>query len=250
MISASVVGATGFTGAVLTDSLARHPRGPSPRAHLVLVRGSRSGSEVFPHLRVEAHYQAYDARRVARVGRRLRLLSARGGPSRWWPSWSMPGQGHRSECRFPAEGPRSVPGVVRVRASAAGPLGRAVYGLPELYRDEIAQARLGGQPRLLSHRHAAGDSAARRTSSDLAGVVVDAKSRCLGCGTHCHARRRISARCTTTSARTARWATGTRRRWCRSCRWRRGRRCRSRFTPHLLPVDRGILSTVYCRFAG
>ena len=52
MIAASIVGATGYTGAVLTDILAEHPD-VSLRALTSKSYVGRSVAEVFPHLRVE-----------------------------------------------------------------------------------------------------------------------------------------------------------------------------------------------------
>ena len=58
MITASIVGATGYTGAVLTDILAEHPEvrlGPSRPSP---TSGQRV-DQVFPHLRVDGSYVPY-----------------------------------------------------------------------------------------------------------------------------------------------------------------------------------------------
>ena len=58
MITASIVGATGYTGAVLTDILAEHPEVKFGSLTSKSYVGSRV-DQVFPHLRVTADYVAY-----------------------------------------------------------------------------------------------------------------------------------------------------------------------------------------------
>ena len=64
MIGASVVGATGFTGMVLTDLLDRHP---GVRLDVLTSTSyvGRAVTDLFPELRVEGAYVPYEAAAVA-----------------------------------------------------------------------------------------------------------------------------------------------------------------------------------------
>ena len=57
VITASIVGATGYTGAVLTDILAEHPEVQLGALTSKSYVGSRV-DRVFPHLRVDGGYVA------------------------------------------------------------------------------------------------------------------------------------------------------------------------------------------------
>ena len=244
MISASVVGATGFTGAVLTDLLARHPR---VQIH-ALTSSSYAGlavREVFPHLRVEARYRVYDLRHEAQsdvvfvcyphaesfpvvaelvdAGTRVIDLSA----------------------DFRLKEPDMYPEWYGFEHTRPDLVAETVYGLPELYRTEIAQARLVANPgcyptsMLLGLLPLAG-------RFRFSGVVVDSKSGVSGAGrtatekTHfCTVQDNFRAYSEIGHRHTAEMV--------QELSLAAGEHVPVSFTPHLLPVDRGILSTIYCR---
>ena len=125
------------------------------------------------------------------------------------------------------------------------PAGTA-YGLTELERDAVRQARARRQPGLLSDRVAAGADAAwrRRACSCRAPTsIVDAKSGVSGAGKTPSERTHFSE--------VPRQPVGLRRvRPPARRRDRAGSRARAvTFTPHLVPLDRGILATIYVRVA-
>ena len=145
MITASVVGATGYTGAVLTDILASHP---DVRLKALTSKSyvGRSVSEVFPHLRVEGVYAQYSLEAVA--GSNVVFVC--------YPH----GEAHEvvavlvdSECRvvdlsadFRLTDPHAYAdwyGFVHPRPDLVA---AAVFGLPELHRSRIARARLVANP--------------------------------------------------------------------------------------------------------
>jgi N-acetyl-gamma-glutamyl-phosphate reductase len=250
VIKASVVGATGFTGAVLTDLLARHPR---VRIE-ALTSASYAGltvAEVFPRLRVDAVYQPYDPERLAETdvafvcyphaesfpvvaelvdaGKKVIDLSAdfRLKDPELYPEW------------YGFDHPRE------------DLLAEAVYGLPELYREEIACARLVANPGcyptsmllgLLPLTGTLRPSGAYR----LSGVIVDSKSGVSGAGrkatekTHfCSVHDDFRAYSEIGHRHTAEMV--------QELSLAAGEPTPISFTPHLLPLDRGILSTLYCR---
>ena len=149
-------------------------------------------------------------------------------------------QGRRPERGLPPARPRRLRG--RGTASTARPScsAKAVYGLPELHRDEIARRRPRRQPRLLPDGRAPGPGAAgaggpdrrrrrrrevRRVRARAARATADDALR-LG---------RRERRRPTASAATATCPRST-----RSCApWAQA--TRSTFTPHLLPLDQGEL---------
>ena len=181
MIRASIVGATGYTGALLTDILSEHP---DVELHVLTSKSyaGRSVCEVFPHLRVEGRYVQYSVQTVADSRRGLCVLSARGGSygrrgaRRCWL------QGGRPERRLPAQGSRGRTatwyGFTHPRPDLVA---EAVYGLPEVYRKEVAGARLVANPgcyptgMLLGLLPVAGQI-------DGFGVIVDSKSGVSGAG--------------------------------------------------------------------
>ena len=122
---------------------------------------------------------------------------------------------------------------------------RAVYGLPELYREKIAQSRLIGNPGCYPTCIALGlYPALKHGLLDLQSIIIDAKSGVTGAGrgltqnTHypdCNeafspykiAAHRHTPEIEQTLSDIA------------------GESVRVTFVPHLLPVNRGILSTIY-----
>ena len=68
--------------------------------------------------------------------------------------------------RLPAEGRRQYPAYYGFEHDQPALLAEAVYGLPELHRDELKGAAPGGHARLLRHRRHAGVAAARRGGAD------------------------------------------------------------------------------------
>jgi N-acetyl-gamma-glutamyl-phosphate reductase len=243
LIKASIVGATGYTGAVLTDILSEHP---AVRVHALTSKShvGRTVGEVFPDLRVDGTYVEYTLGAVAgsdvafvcyphaeahevvaelvEMGCRVVDLSA----------------DHR--LRDPAAY-ESWYGFVHPRPDLVE---EAVFGLPERYRAEIAKARIVANPGcyptagLLSLLPVAGEI----DSS----VIVDSKSGVSGAG------RTLSQRthfCEVTGDFRAYGEVGHRHtaELVQELGLAAGRPLPVSFTPHLLPVDRGIFSTAYFR---
>lgn len=124
---------------------------------------------------------------------------------------------------------------------------KAVYGLPELFREEIRKTRIIGNPGCYPTSVALGLAPVLRSGFvETSGIVVDSKSGTTGAGrglsqtTHfpdcneafsaykvaCH---RHTPEIEQTLSKTA------------------GQPVTVTFVPHLLPVNRGILSTIYTR---
>ena len=241
MLRASIVGATGYTGAVLTDLLARHPDVELGTLTSTSYVGRRV-ADVFPQLRIEGTYAPYDLSSVAESD--LAFVC--------YPH----AQSHPVVADLVDAGVRVVDfsADFRLRDVAAYPawygfdhprpdlVAEAVYGLPEVYRNRLRDARLVANPGCFP---TAMLLALLPLAADGGGLaIVDAKSGVSGAGrtptdkTHfCavhddfKAYSEIGHRHTPEMAQELGVAAGA--------------PARVSFTPHLLPVDRGILSTVY-----
>ena len=125
----------------------------------------------------------------------------------------------------------------------------AVYGLTELARDAIRATDLVANPGPLSdHRPAAAAAAARGRLIDADPIVIDAKSGVSGAGR--------DAKQATLYTEVSRGPARVRRRHAPAHAGDRagpvrapGSRSLVTFTPHLVPMNRGILATIYVKLA-
>jgi N-acetyl-gamma-glutamyl-phosphate reductase len=247
VIKASIVGATGYTGAVLTDILSQHPEVEIHRLASKSYAG-KSVAEVFPRLRVACEYAEYAADAV--VESDVVFVC--------YPH----AESHPVVTELVESGRRVVDLSADFRLKDPGAYGpwygfdhprhdlvkEAVFGLPERYRSEIKSARLVANPgcyptaMLLSLLPAAG-------VIDTGGVIVDSKSGVSGAGraaspkTHfCEVAGDFKAYSEVGHRHTAEMV--------QELSLAAGRQVSVSFTPHLLPVDRGIFSTAYFRATG
>jgi N-acetyl-gamma-glutamyl-phosphate reductase len=124
-------------------------------------------------------------------------------------------------------------------------LGEAVYGLPELYRDKIRSARLVGNPGCYPTSIILATAPVLRAGLiDAATLIADSKSGVSGAGrgasltTHfCEAHENFKAYKIAEHRHTPEIE--------QELSFLAGTEVRISFTPHLLPMGRGILSTVY-----
>jgi N-acetyl-gamma-glutamyl-phosphate reductase len=247
LIKACVIGATGYTGAVLTDILSGHPQVES----VTVTSRSYVGetvSAVFPGLRIAGEYIDYSLKAVAGsdvafvcyphaeahvavaelvdAGCRVVDLSA----------------DHRLK---DPESYESWYGFVHPRPDLVG---EAVFGLPERYEAEVKRAQLVANPgcyptaMLLSLLPIAQDI-------DAGGVIVDAKSGVSGAGRTPSAKTHF---CAVNGDFKAYSEVGHRHiaEMMQELALAAGRPVPVSFTPHLLPVDRGIMATSYFRPVG
>jgi len=125
-------------------------------------------------------------------------------------------------------------------------LSNAVYGLPELYRDEIRSASLIANPGCYPTSAILGlIPALRHNLINTEAIVVDSKSGASGAGR----KADIALACCEVNEGFRAYGVATHRHrpeieqeLTAIC----GSEVRISFTPHLLPIDRGILSTIYC----
>lgn len=132
-----------------------------------------------------------------------------------------------------------------VRHAFQTTLKRAVYGLPEIYRNKIKKAKLIANPGCYPTGAILGLlPALRNTLIDISSIVIDSKSGTSGAGrkaevsvSYCEVNEGFKA-----------YAIGTHRHTPeieQELSLVSGKEIVVNFTPHLLPVDRGILTTIY-----
>jgi len=253
-IKTAVLGATGYSGLELTRLLVRHPRLDKP---LLLRRENGSQppatlAEVFPVLSGNGGYPlekfSWEALRnrgvdllflatphetsralvPEAVERGLRVIDLSG-------AWRLKQEQNRAVYNFEDEG---SPAAVELT-------GKAVYGLPELKRDAISPAALVANPGCYA------------TSIILAlaplvkagvvdrshGIVSDSKSGVSGAGKEPTSRTHFVSVADNLSA----YSVFGHRHTGEILEQLSLRADEVIFTPHLLPIPRGILSTIYVR---
>ena len=244
MIKASIVGATGYTGAVLTDILAGHPQVELHTLTSMSHVGKRV-EEAFPNLRVEGTYSEYSKDAIADSDVAFICYPHA-------QSHPVAAELVDAGCRvvdlgadFRLKDPQAYSTWYDFDHPRADLVSEAVFGLPEKYREQIRSARLVANPgcyptaMLLSLLPVAGEI-------DTAGVIVDAKSGVSGAGKTPSAKTHF---CEVTGDFRAYGEVGHRHtvEMVQELSLAAGRNLSVAFTPHLLPVDRGIFSTLYFR---
>ncbi|MCX8033454.1 MAG: N-acetyl-gamma-glutamyl-phosphate reductase [Thermoleophilia bacterium] len=244
VIKAGIVGATGYTGAVLTDLLAEHPY---VRLE-ILTSQSYAGlrvREVFPYLRVEHEYTQYAPD----------LLKDCDVAFVCYPH----GEAHQVVAELVDQGCRVVDLSADFRLRDAGAyqdwygfvhprpelVQEAVYGLPEIYRESIRKARIVANPGCYpTALLLAVLPAIQELSDDV--VIVDAKSGVSGAGRKPSDKTHF---CSVTENFRSYSEVGHRHtsEMVQELSLAAGKTIHVSFTPHLLPVDRGIQEAIYLR---
>jgi len=262
-VQTGVIGVTGYAGAELARLLLHHPRlkGKPPvfAGRLDEKEAARGGTpliEIHPQLgdnngAGKLRMEAFTWDLLAARGVEVLFLATPHEQSREWApealkrgirvidlsgAWRLTEAANRAVYAFEDEG-----SDVAVATQA-----KAVYGMPELHRSEIAGAKLIANPGCYSTSVilALKPLAAAGLLDLSAGIIADAKSGVSGAGkaptakTHfMYAADNLSAygvfshRHTGELLEQVGLAAGE-----------------IVFTPHLLPIPRGILSTIYVRF--
>ncbi|MBB5349498.1 N-acetyl-gamma-glutamyl-phosphate reductase [Desulfoprunum benzoelyticum] len=249
MLNIAIIGASGYTGVELARLLSNHPE---VRLTLVTSRQFEGQplSQVFPNLRTKVdllcenpdidrlcdsadfyfaavpHKTAMDlVPHLRRAGKKVVDLSAdfRLRDQTVYEQWYQP----HSSAQF---------------------LSEAVYGLPELYRDDIAGSSLVANPGCYPTSIILGLAPLLKAGIiDPETIIADSKSGTSGAG---RSAQIGSLFCEVTDGFRAYKVGGTHRHTPeieQELSLLGGRDIRISFTPHLLPLSRGILSTIYAR---
>lgn len=242
MITASVIGATGYTGAVLTDILGEHPEVRLGALTSKSYIGKRV-ADVFPHLRVDAGYVEYSADAAGAADVAFVCYPHA-------EAYAVVAELVDKGCRvvdlsadYRLKDPAAYERWYGFSHPRADLVAEAVFGMPEVYRDQIAGARIVANPGCYPTSMMLGLLPLVDEIGD-AGVIVDSKSGVSGAGrtpsekTHfCAVDENFKAYSEVGHRHTAEMV--------QELAAAAGRALPVSFTPHLLPVDRGILSTMY-----
>jgi N-acetyl-gamma-glutamyl-phosphate reductase len=263
IVQTAVVGVTGYAGAELARLLLHHPRlkgKPPVFAGRVdskdLARGGVPLSEIHPQLRAnngsgDWKLEPFSWELLAGRGVDVLFLATPHEQSREWVpealkrglrvidlsgAWRLNEAAHRAVYAFADEGSE-----IAVATQA-----QAVYGMPELYRGQIGGARLIANPGCyatsvilpLKPLVAAGLVDLDR------GIVADAKSGVSGAGKAPTAKTHFMSAADNLSA----YGVFAHRHTGELLEQIGVSASGIVFTPHLLPIPRGILSTIYVHF--
>jgi N-acetyl-gamma-glutamyl-phosphate reductase len=244
VIKACIIGATGYTGAVLTDILSQHP-GVEIHRLTSMSHVGKGVAEVFPRLRVAGEYVEYAADKVADSD--IAFVCYPHAQSHPIVAGLL-----EAGCRvvdlsadFRLKDPTAYKAWYGFDHPRHDLVKEAVFGLPEKYRADIKDARLIANPgcyptaMLLSVLPVAGEIGA-------GGVIVDSKSGVSGAGRTPSHKTHF---CEVTADFKAYGEVGHRHtaEMIQEVSIAAGKQVTVSFTPHLLPVDRGIFSTLYLR---
>ena len=258
---AAIAGVSGYAGGELARLLLRHPRlnAAAPtflgRAGEAEVGPSTYLEDLHPHLAMPGNHQANEVlpfswKRIVDSGIELLFLATPHEQSREWVPEAID-QGIKvidlsGAWRLQENVNRAVYRLKDANPELAAELqSEAVYGCPELHRDEIRRARLVANPGCYA------------TSIILAlapllqagvvdvhhGIVCDAKSGVSGAGKAATAKTHFMHAADNLSA----YAVFGHRHTGELLEQLHLAADQIQFTPHLLPIPRGILSTIYLR---
>ncbi|MGH2453550.1 MAG: N-acetyl-gamma-glutamyl-phosphate reductase [bacterium] len=245
MVRVSVIGASGYGGGEVVRLLLGHPE--VRLAHLVAER--RAGepfAEVFPNVRglLDHQTEALDTAAVAADSDAVFLALPNGAAMGVAPHLGERVKVIDLGADFRFRSARVYEQWYAAPHSAEGLLEEAVYGLPELHRPRIRRARIVGNPGC--YPTAALLAVAPLLSAGLArpdGIVIDAKSGVSGAGRAAGPRTQFS------EVNENVFAYGTPgHRHTAELEQELGAitpQATMTFTPHLIPMTRGILATAY-----
>jgi N-acetyl-gamma-glutamyl-phosphate reductase len=248
-LQTAIVGASGYAGMELTRLLQRHPRLEPP----VLFRRDASraadgGAEQTGPENGSAVIEAFSMSRLKETGIALLFLATPHDFSRTIVPKILE-EGIRvvdlsGAWRLRESENRAVYGFDDPDAKAANEvMGRAVYGLPELWKSEIAPAAVVANPGCYATSVILG--LAPVVQAELVdrdhGVISDSKSGVSGAGKEPSARTHFVAVADNLSA----YSVFRHRHLGEMVEQLGLTRNELTFTPHLLPIPRGILSTIY-----
>src|SRR5579863_9144959 len=269
-VQTAVVGVTGYAGAELARLLLRHPRlkgKPPVFAGRVdskdAARGGVPLAEIHPEL-ADSHgngnlkQEPLSWELLQSRGVEVLFLATPHEQSREWVpealarglrvidlsgAWRLNEADNRSVYAFADEGPNR-PEEIKARAAATQTM--AVYGMPELHRAEIAGAKLVANPGCYATSVilALRPLVAAGIVDVSHGIVADAKSGVSGAGKAPTAKTHYMYAADNLSA----YAVFSHRHTGELLEQIGIGAGDIIFTPHLLPIPRGILSTIYVRF--
>jgi N-acetyl-gamma-glutamyl-phosphate reductase len=249
MIKIAICGGSGYTGVELLRVLSNHPR-----AAVTAVTSEKSAgrkiSELFPHLHryADTSYEPLNKEKLLDKAEIFFLALPHGASQEAVNFFFRNGKKVIDlSADYRLSDPKIYAQWYGIAHDFSGTLKKAIYGLPELHRKKIAKARLIANPGCYPTSAILGlMPAIRKKLVDVSSLVVDSKSGTSGAGrkadvavSFCEVNEGFKA-----------YGIGTHRHTPeieQELSTLAGEKIVLNFTPHLLPLDRGILTTIYAR---
>jgi N-acetyl-gamma-glutamyl-phosphate reductase len=249
MVRVFICGGSGYTGGELLRILSKHPE-----VEITGVTSQKSAgkfvAELFPHLRSYTNlvYQPLIKEEILKKADLFFMALPHGESQAAVDYFFQQGKmviDLSADYRLRDAGTYSL--WYKVPHAFQATLKKAVYGLPEIYRSKIKKSRLIANPGCYPTGAILGLlPAVKNMLVDLSSLVIDSKSGTSGAGR----KADISAAYCEVNEGFKAYAVGTHRHTPeieQEISLLSGKDVIVNFTPHLLPVDRGILTTIYAR---
>jgi len=251
MIRVAICGGSGYAGAELLRILAAHPQ-----VKITVVTSEKSAgkrvTDLFPHLHRYENliYEPLDREKIISKAD-LFFMALPHAASQVAVDFFV-SQGKKVidlSADYRLREPRTYEEWYKVPHMFPGTLKKAVYGLPELHRKKIAKASLVANPGCYPTGAIIGLTPAIKNGLiKLNSIVIDSKSGASGAGrqsevsfSYCEVNEGFKAYSVASHRHTPEIE--------QELSAVAGKGVRVNFTPHLVPMDRGILTTVYAQLA-
>ncbi len=249
MKKVAICGGSGYTGIELIRILSRHPK-----VELTAITSEKSAgkklSGIFPHLRSckDIAYEPLNRKKLLGEADIFFLALPHGASQEAVNFFFRNGKKVIDlSADYRLRDPKTYETWYGLSHDFVPSLRKAVYGLPEIYRKKIAKAALVANPGCYPTSAILGLLPALKAKAvETASIVIDSKSGASGAGrkadvavSFCEVNEGFKA-----------YGIGTHRHTPeieQELSSLAGREITVNFTPHLLPVDRGILTTIYAR---
>jgi N-acetyl-gamma-glutamyl-phosphate reductase len=252
MLKIAICGGSGYTGVELLRVLSNHP-GAAVTAVTSEKSAGRKITDLFPHLHryADLRYEPLHKEKLLDKAEIFFLALPHGASQEAVNFFYRSG---KKVIDLSADYRLADPETYRqwygIPHEFTGTLAKAVYGLPEMQRKKIKKAKLIANPGCYPTSAILGlMPAIRKKLIDVSSLVIDSKSGTSGAGrkadvavSFCEVNEGFKA-----------YGIGTHRHTPeieQALSALAGDRITVNFTPHLLPLDRGILTTIYARMTG
>ena len=251
-IQTAVVGATGYAGFELARLLGKHPRLAKPLLFSRESGNSADLTEYYPHVMGDGQLRVhpFEWQKLSDSKVDLLFLATPHETSREWApealrrgmrvidlsgAWRLQREEHRAIYKFHDADPATANGVAK----------SAVYGLPELHSSQISGSKLIANPGCYATSIivALAPLVSAGAIDRSAGIICDSKSGVSGAGKHPTATTHFVEVADNLSA----YGVFTHRHLGEILEQLDLQDDELTFAPHLLPIPRGILSTIYLR---
>lgn len=247
MIKVGIAGVTGYTGVELVRLLGRHPQVQIAVGTTEQYQG-QAPAQVYPHLQGLAEFPLVGLEAGAFAGCDVVFLALPHAVAIGFAPQLL-AQGIKVidlGADFRLKNPKDYKAWYRHEPAPADLLAAAAYGLPELYREQIAGKSLVANPGCYVTSCAlAAAPLLRHDLVERRGIIFNSASGVSGAGRGVSLGVHFSEVNENFKAYNIAGAHRHTPEIEQNCSWLAGEEIKVTFTPHLLPITRGILTTAY-----